>query len=340
MRCILAVLAIVLLVAACGPKAPAGENKTVETTGNTTEPSAPQDAVPAETNKTGTVVTKAPSAAPTGAMVAVVKVRNADALPAITSMNVTFRKVEIQSSNKSQWVTVSALASRPNLMALGDDAYEIGLNTVPAQFYKAIRVQLKTAGDVFMDDALGQYNIPNEYVQVLKEFEVKQDETLTFVLDIDIGSSTTVVENNVVLKPDAKVSLLSGAGSARQGDGLVKVTGGDVLFSYEKRYEQLLPPGTLEKAVADCKDACPDTCSGKADSCTDECKTAVASGCQIGDRDCRDKCDPFLSPVLCRDNCEESSSTCQGNLLPECGISCQKKHAAPCIASCEAACAS
>lgn len=338
MRIMLAVLMMALLVvAACGPKAPAAGNETNKTT-ETPEATVPEEAPRANTTEVS--VKKAPSAEPTGAMVAVVKAHDADALAGVTAINLSFRKLEIQAANSSRWIPVFDQTARANLMALGDGAFELGLNNVPAQKYKAIRLQLKTGGDVYIDDALGAYSVPNDYLQVVKEFEVAQDETLTFVLDIDLASSATLVEGNIVLKPNAKVSLLSGAASARQGGGIVTLSGGTERFRYDKTYEQLLPPGTLEKAVADCKEACPGTCSGKAEACTTECKDAVASGCQVGGRDCRDKCDPYLPPVKCRDNCEESISTCQSNLLSECGISCQGKYAAPCIASCEAACAS
>ncbi len=330
-------IALLLVIVGCKPAASAQpENKTVVL--NETLPVEPVVNVTKEPEKPKV------SLSATGGFVAAIKVKNAESLTDITSLNVTFKKVDIQPKNAtlaSQWVKIFDQKATTNLITLGDDAFELGLNSVPVQEYKALRVQIKTGGDAATESALTSYSIPYDFVQVLKPFSVGPDEILTLVFEIDLARSATVLDGNVLLKPEGVFTLLKGAKTTRKGGGIVTIEGGEEIYSVDLTYEKLLPPGTLEEAVADCKEDCPDSCLSKSESCRSECVTSVKVGCAIGGDDCRDKCDPYVSAFICRDNCEEESeSTCESNLVAACGTECEKKYSDPCVKTCETACSS
>ena len=337
MRRLILLLALLMIVTGCAPKAPTtSENATANVT------AAPINETVTQENKTETpeqVVHTAPST--TGAFLAVIKVKNADTLTSLASINMSVREVDIESGNKTaQWVKVATTRTYPNLLAGGTDGFLLGLNQVPAQSYKSIRIQLATGGDASTESKLISYSVPFQYVQFVKPFEVKPDQTLTFVFEMDLAQSVTDMNGSVLVKPSGVATLLTDATTAQNGAGRISVSGGTEVFSFAQTFENLLPAGTLDKVVADCKKACPDNCGAQSDDCKTACRSAVSVGCQIGGQDCQDRCTPYVSPWICRDSCNEAKSVCTSDLSQACGNSCEKTYSDPCVVTCESACGS
>jgi hypothetical protein len=340
---VLVMLVVMLLVlTACGGPAAPAQNKTNETVKEAApvEETTPQNVTNNTVEKpveTHVVLNEKP----TGAMVAALKIKNGDALPNLRSLNVSFRRVELEIGNKTgSWVPVVTTKTYPNVKTLGDDSFELGLNSVPAQAYKSIRLQLSSSGDGWTGDKLVSYSLPYEYLQIVKPFTVTQDSTLLFIFEMDLAKSATDANGTIIVKPSGVATLLDGAQITRKGDGRLSFTGGTEVYSIPLTFEQLLPPGTLAKVVSDCKKKCPDSCSTQSDSCASTCMNEVAKGCSMGGTDCRDHCDPVVFPVYCRDACALSSSECTANLIDYCKTGCAEQNTEPCIARCESACAS
>lgn len=341
MRWVALVMVLMLTLAACNAAGPA-KNESIKNVSEQVEEVKNLTAPPVEEKESEEEekTVEAPKSE-TGSLVAVVKTSNAE-LEGIDSLNVTFRQIDLLPKTGSKWTLVSNQKYTVDILNLDDDGAEIGLNVVPVGEYKTLRLQLKTGGDASNAAGLTSFSIPSDYLQVVKPLKVTPDQSLVLVFDMDVAKSGTVIEGTVLLKPTGTFTLLEGATVQRKGDGRVDVEGGKELFTFTGTFEQLLPPGTLEKAVEDCKENCPSQCESKATACKDECIPSVTKGCAIGGDDCRDKCDPYISPFLCRDNCNEeetSATTCKDNLVGECELSCKKKYAEPCIVACEAACA-
>jgi hypothetical protein len=331
---------VLLLMAACGGPA-AVKNETANVTKDTVD--TVKDAVAPDNTtapgKTAPIEQKVIlNEKPMGAMVVAIKIKNADALENFQSLNLTFRRVELELGNKSgSFIPVTTTKTYPNIKALGDDSFELGLGEVPAQEYKSVRLQLSTSGDAF-SDRLISYSVPYEYLQVSKSFTVEKDARLLLIFEIDLAKSANDANGTVILKPQGTITLLSGADTARKGNGLLTVTGGKEVFSVAKTFEELLPAGTLQKVIDGCKKKCPDSCLTQSDSCKTTCINEVTEGCSLGGTDCRERCDPLIFPVYCRDNCDLSSSECSANLIGLCKEQCENKNTAPCVSRCEAAC--
>jgi PBP1b-binding outer membrane lipoprotein LpoB len=330
-------ITVLMMLAGCGQPAPAA-NVTATTANTTVEAApAPQNATVAPVENTSVAHT-VHLASNTGGFIAAIKVKNADAAPTITALNMSVRAVDIQSDNTSQWVNIFSQRSYPNLKDLDGNAFQVGLNMVPAKKYKAVRIQLGTSGDAYTDRTVS-YNVPYDYLQAVQPFEVKGDQTLVMVFEIDLGKSATDTNGSIILKPQGTITLLADPQVTNLGDNRVSITGGDQVFSLTQSYDEMLPPGTIETVKKDCNESCPGNCITKSTACTTACKTSVVVGCQLGGDKCREDCDPYLQPWDCRDKCtQDSESNCEYDLIGLCQQACDAKYAAPCVAACQAAC--
>jgi hypothetical protein len=273
----------------------------------------------------------------TGDFIAVIKARDKN-VENVTGLDIGVTAVELQ-NKKNSWVTASTKTSHVDVLTLSD-AFEIAINTVATGDYKALRLTLQTTGSAEKNHNITSYTIPLGQLVVNKSFTVMPDDSLLFMFTMDVGKSVNVGKSSIVVKPQGTMSLLRNADINSKTANIVTVTGGDEVFSVEMTYEQLLPAGGPALILKNCNSSCTSSCSLKSSDCTTQCKNDVKTGCNLGDGDCRDRCDPYISPWQCRDSCEMSTtSECTHDLLALCASACASKDVQPCIDECNSACA-
>jgi hypothetical protein len=310
-------LALLLMLVACSkapePAAPAPEAP--ETPANTT-PEAP-----AASPATGTAVFTVTDAA--------VKAST------ISSLVVEISGVEMHTAgNESDWVTVNSGATKFNLTQLKDTEQLLGaVNLAPAK-YTQFRFTITDASAVVAGKTY-EVIVPSGELKLVGVLDVVAGENATATIDFNLDQSLHLAGETAYLKPTIKLTTRSDA-DVKITNKSVVITGGKVETDEEHNASDVYDESQLNATTKKCVKECENSCDDVSDDCEDDCTDAITLGCGSEDEDfCREKCEPFMHPAICRDGCRESSSTkCTDYLQDYCASGCNST-----VVSCNADCA-
>ncbi len=135
----------------------------------------------------------------------VIKITDAPGL-VVTDVMVNITQISVHSGNESdgKWFDVVNESKVVNLSVIRNVQEILGTTELPAGHYTQIRLYVESALAT-INGSIYHLTIPSKTIKLVKEFEIKPNETTTLLLDFNLEKSIHMADGKFIMKPEIKI---------------------------------------------------------------------------------------------------------------------------------------